>query len=494
MENLTSPPQNQSAQNTQPPGISPKKKHILSMFALAMLNIAAVMSLRGLPMMADSGMQMIFYLLFASIFFLIPCSLISAELATGWPQSGGVYRWVKEAFGSRWGFVAIWLQWIQNVIWYPTVLAFAAAALAYLFKAPNLANNNLYTALVILTAYWTATLITFSGLKVAGSVTMAGVILGTILPGFLIIGLGLTWVLTGHPIAFMQGPGPMHFLPNFSHFSNVAFLASIVLLFAGMEVGAVHVRELKNPKVDYPRAILLATIIILVVFVLGSLSVAAVLPSTSISLTAGIMQAFNKMLMAYHLQWLLPLLGLLIAFGALGGVLAWISGPSKGLLATAKNGEIPPFLAHTNKRGIQTHILLIQGVIVTVLTSLYLIMDNISNAFFLLSAMTVTLYLVMYLLLFAAGIRLRYSQPNVPRTYKIPGGNFGMWLVAGVGILAVFFALCIGFVPPAKLQIGTPALYVGLVVGGLIIFVGAPIVIHACKKPSWLEHPDVTQE
>jgi glutamate:GABA antiporter len=494
MDDSTSSINKQLDLNLQNLPAKPKKKHMLSMFGLAMLNVAAVMSLRGLPMMADAGLQMVFYLLFAALLFLIPCSLISAELATGWPEAGGVYRWVKEAFGSRWGFVAIWLQWIQNVIWYPTVLAFAASSLAYLFKDPHLANSNVYTVIIIVGVYWAATFVTFGGIKIAGSVTTACVILGTILPGVLIIGLGLAWVLTGHPLAFLQVQGPLQFLPDFAHFSNVAFLASIVLLFAGMEVGAVHVHELKNPKTDYPRAVFLATVIILIVFILGSLSVAAVLPTTAISLTAGIMEAFSKMLAVYHLHWLLPVLGLLVAFGAVGGVMAWISGPSKGLLATAKNGEIPPFLAHTNKKGIQTHILIIQGIIVTVLSSLYLVMNNVSNAFFLLSAMTITLYLVMYLLLFAAGIRLRYSQPNVHRSYKIPGGNFGMWLVAGIGILAVFFALCIGFVPPAKLQIGTPALYVGLVVTGLVVFVGAPIIIHACKKPEWLEHPNVKKE
>jgi len=471
---------------------APPKKHMLSVFALAMLNVAAVMSLRGLPMMADTGLTMIFYLLFASFLFLIPVSLISAELATGWPEAGGVYRWVKEAFGSRWGFVAIWLQWIQNVIWYPTVLAFAASALAYLFGLPCLANSNVYTAAIILIAYWGATFITFSGMRVAGSVTMAGVLLGTIIPGLFIIALGAIWVFSGHPIAFMQVEH-LRFLPDFSQFSNVAFLASIVLLFAGMEVGAVHVRELKNPKQDYPRAVFVAAVIIIFVFALGSLSVAAVLPQSAISLTAGVMQAFKAMLAAYHLHWLLPIIGFCIAFGALGGVLAWISGPSKGLLATAKSGEIPPFLAYTNKKGIQIHILIIQGIIVTALTSLYFVMDNISNAFFLLSAMTITLYLVMYLLLFAAGIRLRYSQPNVHRSYKVPGGKLGMWIVAGIGFLAVLFALVVGFVPPAQLQVGTPALYVGLVVAGLVIFVSAPLIIHACKKPSWLEHPYIKE-
>ena len=127
---------------------SPKRS--LNVFVLAMMNVAVIMSLRGLPMMAKEGLSMFFYLLFAGAVFLIPTSLVSAELATGWPEGGGVYRWVKEAFGGRFGFIAIWLQWIQNVIWYPTVLAFAGGALAYLFLDPKLASSKIFTVIVIL--------------------------------------------------------------------------------------------------------------------------------------------------------------------------------------------------------------------------------------------------------------------------------------------------------------------------------------------------------
>jgi glutamate:GABA antiporter len=457
----------------------------LSVFGLAMLNVAAVLSLRGLPMMAETGLQMIFYLLFATILFLIPCSLVSAELATGWPEEGGVYRWVKEAFGSRWGFVAIWLQWVQNVIWYPVILAFAASAFAYLLLDPNLANSNEYSAGFIIVVYWGATLITFTGLKTAEKITTFAVIFGTIIPVILIISLCGLWILSGEPLSLFQGK--QTFLPDFSQFSNIAFLAGIVLLFAGMEVGAVHVRDLTNPKTQYPKAIFIATLIIVAIFSLGSLAVAVVLPKNQISLTAGIMQAFDKMLSLYHLHWLVPIIGLLVALGALGGVMAWVSGPSKGLLATAKNGEIPPFLAHTNKNGIQTHILLIQALIVTLLASLYLIIDDVSTAFFLLSAMTITLYLIVYMLLFLSALRLRYTQPHVVRAYKIPGGMFGMWCVTLIGLSAVVYAFVIAFFPPAQLHVGTPKLYVGLVVSGLLIFTLFPLVIHACKRPEWLQ-------
>jgi putative glutamate/gamma-aminobutyrate antiporter len=471
-----------------------QKQHptYLSIFGLVMMNVAAVMSLRGMPMIANTGLTMLFYLLFACVLFLVPCSLVAAELATGWPGSGGVYRWVRAAFGPKLGFIAIWLQWVQNVVWFPTVLTFAASSLAYLFVDPHLATNNLYIAGFIVGVYWLATLIALRGLHVAGMVTTIGVIAGTIAPGVLMIVLGAIWVLGGHHVAFMMPS--MHFFPQLSDLNSIAFLAGIVLLFAGMEVGAVHVRELRNPTKDYPRAVLYSVLIIIVVFSLGALAIASIIPAKQISLTAGLLEAFNQVLGQFHLHWLLPVLGLMIAFGSVAGVMAWIAGPSKGVLATAKDGEIPPFLAKTNNKGMQSHILLIQGGIVTVLASFYLWFDNVNAVFFLLSAMTVSLYLVMYLLMYAAAIWLRYSQPDVPRAYRIPGGNWGMWLVAGLGILAALFAFVVAFIPPARLQFGSPQSYVITVVGGLVIFIAIPVIMHSFKKQSWLSHPYVDPE
>lgn len=461
------------------------KRHYLSVFVLAMMNVAVVMSLRGLPMMAKEGLPMIFFLLFASLLFLVPVSLVSAELATGWPEEGGVYRWVSEAFGTHWGFTAIWLQWIQNVIWYPTVLAFAAGALSYLFVDPALAGNKLFNVVVILVTYWGATFMNFRGMKTSGWLTTAGVLGGTIFPGVLIIVLGIIWVLMGNPVAFEATP--QNILPDFSNFHSIAFLAGVVLLFAGMEVGAVHVRDLKNPKVQFPKAVFLAMFIIIIIFTLGSLSIATALPADKISLNAGIMQAFKDLLHLFNLDWLLPVLGFLAAFGAIGGVTAWIAGPSKGLLATAKNGDLPPFLQHVNKNGIQTHILWVQGIIVTVISLLYLLMPNVSSAFFLLTALTAVLYLIMYVLLYLAAITLKFTKPDVHRSYKVPGGKLGMVVVAGLGMAAAIFAIVVGFFPPSQLKIGSPAFYVIFLFAGVIVFMGTPLIIQRFKKPDWVQ-------
>lgn len=472
-----------------------KKK--ISVMTLAFMTVAAVVSLRGLPMMATEGLSMLFYIGFCVIFFLIPASLVSAELGGAFAdRQGGVYTWVSEAFGSRWGFVAIWLQWIQNVVWYPTVLAFAAGALAYLFMKPDLAAAGWYNTAIILIVYWAAHFMTLMGTDFAAKMTKWFMLLGTMLPGALMIGLGIVWVVQGNPVEFLKAADPSgtsvtselahaRLFPHITGLSTISFLAGIILLFAGIEVQAVHANDMKTPSKDYPKSMFMAAIIIFALFTLGSLAIATVVPAKDISLTAGLMQAFESLLDKFGLKWATPIAGLLVAFGAIGGVMAWIGGPSRGLLQTAQEGEIPPFLAKTNAKGVQVTILLVQGVIVSTLATIYLLFKDVSVAFFILSAMTVTLYLVMYMLMYAAAIRLRKTQPDLPRSYKVPGGMGGMWAVAGIGFAAVLFAFVVGFVPPSQLKIGSPELYVGLVGGGLVVFIGLPLLIHAFKKPSW---------
>lgn len=476
------------------------KKAVVSTFSMAMMTSAAVVSLRGLPMMAKEQLTLFVYIAFATFIFLIPAALVSAELGGAFgDKGGGVYTWVKEAFGSRWGFVAIWLQWIQNVVWYPTVLAFSAAAIAYVIGAPELATSGFYVGAFCIVAYWIATLITLRGVDAIAKVTSWAFLTGTVLPGVIIMIVAAVWISQGNPVAMLHPaasdsaavmsmagghPHPRYF-PHITGMGDIAFLAGIILLFAGVEVHAVHANEMTNPKRQFPVAMLVSSVVIILLFTLGSFAVATVLPNQDINLQEGLMKAFQQIFDRLGIAWATPVVCVLLAFGGLGGVMSWISGPSRGLLWTAKEGEIPPFLAKTNKNGVQINILIVQGVIVTVLALAYFVMTDVSVAFFLLSAMTITLYLMMYMLMYAAAIRLRYSQPDLKRSYRVPGGTFGMWCVAGVGFAGVVFAFVVGFFPPSQLPVGSPSLYVGLVVAGAVIFTGLPLLIGMMKQSSW---------
>lgn len=463
------------------------RKSYLTAGTLTLMIAGSVISLRGLPMMAKEGLSMLFYILFAVFLFLLPASLVSAELGSAYSdREGGVYTWVKSAFGPGWGFTAIWLQWIQNVIWYPTVLGFAAGSLAYLPGTPGLAANGIYCGVTVILVFWIATIFALRGTHTVGAVTKYGVLLGTIIPGTFIILLGLFWVFQGMPLAFLEPAGakgavmhihPSSFFPHIKGLGSIAFLAGIILLFAGVEVQAVHVTEMRSPARQFPGAMLGASLIIIVLFLFGSLSVAAVIPASEISLTAGLMEAFKEFLDRFKLGFLVPLMGALTAFGAIGGVMSWITGPSKGVLSTAKEGVLPAFLARTNSKGAPCIILLIQSLIVTVLGSFYFFMENVSAAFFILSAMTVTLYLIMYMLMYLAALKLRFSAPDLVRPYRVPGGWTGITLVTATGLAGVIFAFVVAFFPPADLPVGDPALYVALVTAGTVIFTGLPWLI-----------------
>jgi len=471
-------------------------KGYISTWAMAFMTAAAVISLRGLPLMAAEEMTMFFYIAFATVLFLIPAALVSAELGSAFAgQEGGVYRWVGSAFGKKWGFTAIWLQWIQNVVWYPTVLAFAAAAIAYGIGKPELANNGKFTGIFIIAFYWIATFIAFGGTKILSKVTSWGFVVGTVLPGLVVITLGIVWVMMKKPLGFedltaaettlttvVNGKVSPRWFPDLSNPSNLAYLSGIVLLFAGVEVQAVHASEMKNPKKQYPAAIFISAIIVFILFTFGSLAIAAVVPNSELQLESGLMQAITIMVESVNMKWALYVLAFCVAFGSLGSVLSWISGPSKGLLSTAKDGILPESMARTTKAGAPKTMMLIQGVIVTVLACLYFVMKDVSVAFFLLSALTVAVYIIMYLMMYMAAIKLRKSQPNLERPYKIPGGMTGMILIAGIGIIAAFFALVLAFFPPSQLPVGSPASYVAVVTVGTIGFFIIPLIIAAKRK------------
>jgi amino acid transporter len=445
-------------------------------------------------MLAKEEMTMFAYLAFTVIFYLVPASLVSAELGGAYAdKKGGIYTWVGEAFGVRWGFLAIWLQWIQNVVWYPVTLTFGAAALAYTIGRPELAKDGVYVGIFCIVVYWLATIVVLQGVEVFAKAANWTFIVGTILPGIVLLVLFGYWIETGHPIAWQHLTDPAvsqngHALywPAIHDLGAVAFLAGIILLFAGVEVQAVFVTDMKNPSRGYPAAIGLGALISLLIFALGAIPVAAILSYDKISLQSGVFDTFSAVITdIWHMGWLTSVLSLFVGIGAISGVFAWLGSPSKGLLATARDGELPKVLHASNSHGMPTHILLVQGVVVTVMSCLYFVIKDVSVVFFLVSAMTIALYLIAYMLMYAAAIKLRYTKPNLARPFKVPGGLFGIWLTAGVGFFGVLFSFLVAFFPPDQLPVGSPVLYVSLVIIGTVVFCGIPLILHAIRRPDW---------
>jgi putative glutamate/gamma-aminobutyrate antiporter len=457
----------------------------LNVFLLALLNLSVMASLRNLPIVSEYGFGCIFIYLIVALLFLLPVSLISAELASGWPEAGGVYAWVREAFGPKWGLFAVWMQWVHNVTWFPAILSFSATTLAYLIN-PALASNTTYITSFILIGFWAFTFFNYFGIKTSSWFSALGVVAGTIIPGLLIVLFAAIWLSQGNPsqISFSLAT----FIPSLNRIDNLVFIAGLFLAFGGLEVSAAHVREVQNPQRNFPRAIAMAAIIALLLYAFGALAIAMVIPQEEISLVAGLMEAFGVFLKNWHLEAWLPVLAFLIVFGAVGELNAWIIGPVRALHATERDGEIPPILQKLNRHKMPANLLFLQGIIVSIAALIFLFMPSASAAFWALSAMSAQLYILMYILLFAAGIVLRYKKPNVLRPYRVPFQNVGMWVLGLSGILACVFAYIIGFFPPSQIDIGSLPFYLSfLVIGNLVLSI-LPLIIYRFKNDKWISY------
>lgn len=462
-----------------------ERRRVLTVFMLAMINVAAICNIANLSITAQHGFTSLFYYIFGACVFFIPAGLVSAELATGWPERGGVYIWVREALGERLGFVAIWMQWAENLIWYPTILAFTSATIAYIIN-PSLAINRTYITVMILVLFWSMTLVNFLGMKVSGWISTLCTIIGIFVPAAIIITLATIWISSGNSpeISFSF----KNFFPKLTSINHYSILAGILLILAGIEMSAAHAKEVENPKKNYPKAIFLSTVIILAILSLGALSIAIIVPKQAIELASGTLEAFSYFLKGYNLSWAIPLIASCMAVGSLGTVSTWIVGPPKGILATARHGELPPILQKVNKKNMPVSILIVQAAVVTILSFMFLYMPTVSSTYRLLIHLTAQLYLTMYVLMFISGIVLRYKRPEVEREYKVPFGNWGMVTVGSLGALGSLFAMFFGFFAPEGYE--KPYFFSSFLIVGVIIFFIIPILIHMARKPSWHIHKE----
>jgi amino acid transporter len=462
---------------------STNNQRVLTVFSLMMITVGSVDSIRNLPATALFGTSLIFFFIIAAMFFLIPCALVSAELASAWAKQGGIYIWVKEAFGIQMGFVAIWLQWIENVVWYPTILSFVAGTIGYIIS-PTLVTDKLFLVSVILCAFWGTTIINLLGMKSSAWFSSLCSIVGLLVPMGLIIILGIIWILTGKASQISFTPHAM--LPNFNDPSLWISLTGIMMSFCGIEIATVHARDVKNPQHAFPRALFFSTLMIVGTLLFGALAIAMVVPNKDISLVAGNMQAFNVFFNAYHMNWVLPLIALFLVLGGLGSVSNWIIAPTKGLLVAAQDGNMPRVLQKENKLGAPSTILICQAIVVSILSMVFLLMPSVNSSYWLLTALASQLYMLMYILMFAAGIYLRFKCPNQERPYKIPGGKkIGMLLVGGCGIFSCIITIIVGFFPPSGIKVGGILHYETLLILGLLIMCLPPFIAYRLRRPHW---------
>lgn len=463
-----------------------EKQKILKVRDIVLMNVVAIIGLRWLPLAAKYGPSSIILWLLASILFFIPQGLTVSELSTGWPYEGGLYVWAKEAFGEKYGFLTSWSYWLTNVVYYPSMLIYIASTAAYMIN-PKLAENDRFVSIFIFILFWIITLINVNGLNISKWLSNTGGLFGTILPGILLIGFSIYWVTGLHQKIQATYTVPSLF-PNLSSLSNIVFFSSMIFAYAGLELAPTLAERTENPEKAFPRAILLSAMIIPALYILGTISTTFIVPPKEIGLATGIMQGiqiiFNKM----GLKYMIGIAAFLIFIGGIGGINAWIIGPIN-MIFTSSKGIMPPFFTKSHdKYGTPVNAMITQAVIVSLLILMAFSTPTVESAYWLLSAMTSILYFIPYLVMFSALIVLRYKRPDVRRLYKIPFGNFGAWLVGGIGLLVVSFSIVLAIIPPAGMELGNLLWYEVKLVGGTLLFLIIGYLIYRNYEKRNVQH------
>jgi glutamate:GABA antiporter len=429
-------------------------------FSLVMLIVAAIDSIRTLPTTAFFGSSLIFYYFLSSVLFLFPVALISAEFASRNSEEGGVFNWIRQAFGDRIGVLAIWLQWINTMVWYPTMLLFISGTTTYLVNA-SFAGNKMYLLLTSLTTFWLLTFLNLKGIQVSVKINSLCGLIGTLLPMGILIFLGICWILSGNSCVVSFSWKDL--IPSTTFINSSNAIVTIMASFLGMELAGVHIRDIHNPQKNFPIAIGYSVLILLTTLVLGSLSIAAVVPQEDIRFVDGVMQTFTLFLSTFKLTFFVPLLAFLIILGSTGGSVNWLLSPAKGLMQAAEKGFLPLYFLHKNRHGVAYRILILQAVVVSIFCCAMHFVQSANTYYWFLMALSTGLYMLMYILLFLAALKLK--RPN--SGYRIPMGIRTVSCIAG--LVACVMTIIVGFQPAPGTVIESKINYSMKVIAGFLL-------------------------
>lgn len=427
----------------------------IKLVSLILLLVSSILSIGNWHIAAQFGISSIFYLIFSSLFFMVPVSFVSAELASSYQSFGGIFTWVKEAFGMKLAVLCGWLMWVSNVVWYPTVFTFMATSLIYYFDPP-LSENRLFIFIMMNILFWLGNLVNLYGYQFSSKMISFSVVLGMIIPAILLIGLGGLAYYFGFPAAFQIPMNFTEFLPR--NQEGAILLTGLLLGFTGMEMAMIHFNKVHEPKKLFPKAIWLAAFLLIIISILGTLGISQVIPCEKINLISDSIDAIYFYLKLFKIDCLMPYINTLISVGSWVGMSAYLAEPSKAFFQAVKISGLSKQLEKSNSNSIPITIMLLQGVLFSIISVIFFTFENLTDFYWMLTDLASQLYLLIYCAMFWAVIKLKVIRKIYPINI-IPFGQLGVWFFGIIGFLLSAFCFFMGCHPPKNSTITYPVLY-----------------------------------
>lgn len=419
--------------------IDVNKKGSLGLFALIMIAVVSVDSLRNLPVSAQYGFSLISFYIFAGLVFFLPLAWISSKLVAQYPITGGSYIWITNALGPSYGYLAMFIQWLYNIIWYPTIFAFITATFASLFFH-DIGNSRQFILITSLVLFWLLSIMHCRGIKATSWFSAASAIIGTLFPMVVMIVLAGFWLYSGNISATEISWSAL--VPKVKDFKNIGFFSNILFSLIGLEVIAMYAGSVKNPAKTYSKALYISAAVILISIIFSSSALCVIMPVEKLTLVEGLSDVLKIFFAAYSINNISFLIGFCIIIGGLGIAASWMSGLARGLHVSMCAMNAPAWLQKLNKNQVPSGILFLQACVFSLLMCAFLFFPDINSSYWMLSAITAQFGLLYYILLFFAAFKLIRKQ----KLTKINGVL--SYILPGIASFTCLIGIIVGFIPP----------------------------------------------
>jgi glutamate:GABA antiporter len=441
-----------------------------------LFNIAAVLGPRWIAAAAHNGTSSISLWLLAALLFFMPSALVITELSTRFPHEGGLYLWSKEAFGDFHGFMAGWCYWIYTLVYFPGLLM-ASAAMSVYIGGPSyasLADNRWYLMAGSLGLLGVAVAMNIVGLNVGKWLQNAGGV-GTYVPLLILVGLGaVIWSGRGSVTPFQWST----VMPSWD-WDTVNFWSQIAFAFTGLELVCAMSDEVRNPQRTLPRAIFGSGVLIAVVYMLGTLAVLAMVPARDVNVQNGVFQALSRGSGLLGVAFVGVIAALLVTAGNAGGVGATVAGVSRIPFVAGIDHYLPEAFGRLHPRWRTPWIaILVQGLLSAAILALSQINETVRGSYQILVDVTILIYFVPFLYMYASVIRLAYRRDRETNTNAvlIPGGKAGVWIAGLLGFVVTAFAMALSLVPTS--DVASKLGFELKVAGGTAIALAAGVLLY----------------
>jgi amino acid transporter len=461
----------------------PALARTLTLRDLVLFNIVAVMSVRWLATAAAAGPSSLVLWVLGGLLFFIPQGLAVAYLAARYPEEGGIYRWTRHAFGEGHGFLCGWCYWVNNVLYYPSLLLFVASIAPWAFGAgeSGLGDRWTYVLPVTLVGMWLAVGMNLVGVQTGRWLQNVG---GTaaFIPAGLVILLGAYVFVTrgsATPIT------PELLLPRLDDLTRLNFWASIAFAYAGLELSATLGGEIRDPARALPRSVFVSAPVIATVYVLGTASLLWMVSPERLNVVTAIVQGIAAGVRDVPaLGWVVPFAAAAITINVLGAVGAWLSGSARVAFAVGLDRYAPPAFARIHPRwGTPYVAILTQAALSTVFVLISVVGKGtkVEHAYLVLLDTMLLVYFIPYIYLFVVYLKYASGAATGER-----GSWLRVWLTGVSGASVTVFAMVVACIPPPDTQHHVLKVIGGafgfVLLGGLLYWRASHIVADPLRK------------